>query len=120
MKTNNIIISILNLPKTFQSLKNISVYALLKETGYFEKYEKVKEVDLHEEIIRNSELVHDWLIWSGNKRNSSGWYFMKNDKEKYVVGYFPPNEGLKQIEYYDSNKACAAFIIREIEEIRKS
>jgi hypothetical protein len=38
---------------------------------------------------------------------------------KYIVGYFPKNEDLNEIEYSDSKEACAAFIKKEIEEIRR-
>jgi hypothetical protein len=120
MNISNLIRSILRLPEKFHALENISIYSLLKETGYFEKHNQINETDILGELNKNPECINHWLNWSDDKRTPSGWYFKQNEKGKYVVGYFPASEQSKQMEYSDSKEACAAFIKKEIEEIRKS
>lgn len=120
MNTSNLIKRILSLPEKFYELGNVSIYSLLKETGYFEMHSQINEAFILGEINKHPECISYWLNWSNNKRTTSGWYFRQNENGKYIVGYFPAREESKQIEYSDSKEACAAFIKREIEEIRKS
>lgn len=120
MNKETLISSIVNLPENFYSLGNISIYSLLKETGYFEMYNQVDEINIVKELIRNPEYINQWLSWSEDKRSCSGWYFKQNGDNKYIVGYYPAKEDLKTIEYSDIKEACAAFIKREIEDIRKN
>ncbi len=120
MNTSVLIRKILSLPEKFYNLGNASIYSLLKETGYFEIYCQINEATILDELNKHPEYINYWLNWSDDKRNTSGWYFKQNENGKYVVGYFPASEQSKQMEYSDSKEACAAFIKREIEEIRKS
>ena len=55
---------------------------------------------------------------SEDKRTTSGWYFIQYEKGNYIVGYFPSNADMKAIEFVDIKEACAAFIKKEIEDIR--
>ncbi len=117
---NQLIKDIIFLPKKFYDEGNTSIYSLLKGSGYFELYERVSESGILEVLTQYPECVNQWLDWSENKRTNSGWYFKQDERGKYIVGFFPVIDGLKQIEYSDSKEACADFIIKEIEEIRKS
>jgi hypothetical protein len=119
MKTKRLVNSILVLPEKFHILGNVSFYSLLRETGYFEAYNQINEGAILDELDKQPEYVKHWLKWSSDKRSSSGWYFKQNENGKYIVGYFPKNEDLNEIEYSDSKEACAAFIKKEIEEIRR-
>lgn len=119
MKKPDAIRDIIFLPKRFFE-GNISIYSLLKESGYFELHNQISEADIFENLTQHLEHVDQWLNLSEGKRSSSGWYFKQNDNGKYVVGYFPTKEHLKPTEYLDKVKACAAFIKREIEDIRNS
>ena len=119
MEKRRIIQNIVFLPQRFYGEGNASIYSLLKESGYFEFHDQISETDISEELTRHLECIDQWLNWSDNKRSSSGWYFRKNENGKYVVSYFPFQESLKAIEYFDKTEACSAFIKREIEDIRK-
>lgn len=110
---------IIFLPNKFYNEGNVSIYSLLKESGYFELHNQISEADIFEELTQHLEYIDQWLRWSENKRSSSGWYFRENESGKYVVGYFPFQESLKAIEYFDKAEACSAFIKREIEDIRE-
>lgn len=120
MKTEIIISKIVSLPEKFYINGNISIYSLLKETGYFEIYDQVNEVNILKELVRNPEYITHWMRWSADKRNSAGWYFKRSGQNTYIIGYYPAKENLKTIEYSDIKDACAAFIKREIEDIRNS
>lgn len=114
-----IIENIIFLPKRFFK-GNTSIYTLLKESGYFEMNEQISEADIFKELTQQLECIEGWLSLSEDKRGSSGWYFKQNDNGKYVVGYFPPKENFGVYEYIDKVEACAAFIKREIEDIKNS
>ena len=119
MENYQIIHDIIFLPKKFYEYGDISMYSLLKDKGYFEIYNQISEKNIQDVLARNPECIKLWQIWSENKRSSSGWFLGKNEDRKYTVGYIPAKEDLKSTEYFDVIEACAAFINREIEQIRK-
>jgi hypothetical protein len=94
------------------------MYSLLKESGYFEMHDQIGEIELYEALNKHLECVDQWLTLSESKRVSSGWYFEDNTNGTYSVGYYPQQKNLTPAEYFDKVKACAAFIKREIEDIR--
>lgn len=108
------------LPNKFYLDGNSSIYTLLKETGYFDLYNQIREEDILEEIDKKSDCINQWLEWSENKRSNSGCYIKKDFNKNYIVGYYDINNTLIKFHYSDVAKACAAFIKFEIEEIRKS
>lgn len=120
MNANNIAKEIIRLPETYYALGNISIYSLLKKTGYFEVYNQLDEIIILQEIINNPHCINQWLEWSNNKRTTPGWYFKKIKSTEHIVGYFNLVNNSNLRKYSNSNEACAAFIKREIEEIRKN
>lgn len=120
MNINNIINKIIKLPETFYLNGNVSIYNLLRDSGYFEMYDQIDENNILEELTKHPEYVKIWLEWSDNKRTDSGWFFQKSDHGKYTVDYFPKKEKSDSVEYEDSKLACATFIKLELEAIRKS
>ena len=119
MNISETIIDVIRLPRKFGNLGNVSIHSLLKATGYFENHSQVSESAIREELIRHPEFIQDWMLLSEDKRSNAGWYFRQDDKAGYVVGYFTQKgDHLRQSEYSDPIDACAAFIKREIEDIR--
>jgi hypothetical protein len=118
MEKHQVIRNIVLLPKKFYDDGNVSIYSLLKESGYFEFANQVSEANIFEILIQYPECISQWLSWSENKRSGPGWYFRKNETGKYIVGYFPAKASLATIEYPDITQACAVFIKRAIEEIK--
>jgi hypothetical protein len=55
-------------------------------------------------------LIDGWLLWSKNKRVSSGWY-IERDGDGCVVGYFPKG---KRLRFDDVPLGCAKFILLEV------
>lgn len=117
MTKQDTIKEILFIPKEFYTQRNVSIFSLLKETGYFELYNQISEAEIFDLVIQYPECIEYWLNWSENKRVNAGWYFKQNDDGEYIVGYFPPKSKLDTC-YTNINEACAAFIKKEIEDIR--
>lgn len=118
----NLINRILSLPARFYSPENNqSIYSLLQETGYFEAYDNINENTVKEVLEHQPKYVDLWLSWSEDKRGGSGWYFIQDDSQKYIVGFLDPDKGIaEKMEYSDRMHACASFIKREVESIRLS
>jgi len=111
---------ILNIIEKYYNKRTISVCSLLKETGYFETYNIINESDFFIEIKKNPKYIDQWLTWSESKRTKNGYYFQKNDKGKYIVGFLNSKENLIICSFSNIEKACAKFVKLEIEEIRKN
>ncbi len=122
MKKSDITASLILIPRTFHRLGNVSTYDLLKDTGYFEKYDQVSEGSIHEALKQHPECVDEWILYSQDKRTSTGWYFKREDENAYIVGYFAGKAGKNkniQLKFTDRIEACAAFIKREAETMRQ-
>lgn len=119
MNLDNTIDKIIYLPKEFSKKGDTSIYDLLKKSGYFEKFNQISEDKILKAVKENPLCINDWLLWSENKRSDSGWYFKKYSDNKYAVGNLISGKGnIQEIEYSDASVACAAFIKKEIEDIR--
>lgn len=114
-----IIHRILALPESFRSIGNQSFNNLLKDTGYIEISAQIQEADILAAIKEHPEIIKGWFSWSEDKRVSSGW-FLKENKGKYNVSFFPNIEGKKVFETSDAYTACAHFIMKEIEASAKT
>ncbi len=115
MHLNEIIFNVVSITEIFASRNDISVYQLLKDSGYFEKFSAISIKKIKKELKSHPELIQFWLNYSEDKRTSGGWY-LKKDNNDFFVGNL-----LKKSEKHFQNEvdACALFIKREIEEIRK-
>jgi hypothetical protein len=118
MRKDDILIDLVHLPRRFDA-SGMSIYELLRQTGYFEMYDEILEADIRETLAQHPECVDEWISYSGDKRTSSGWYIKQEDSTIYKVGCLSPKGG-KSIEtsYVDHTDACAAFIKHELEDIR--
>jgi hypothetical protein len=95
------------------------MYELLRHTGYFEAYDQVCEAALCDTLARYPECVDEWILYSEDKRTTSGWYIKQEEDARYKVGYFSGKDGEdSETTYFDKIAACAAFIKHEVEEIR--
>jgi hypothetical protein len=115
MNIDNIASVVIDLPRTFYSRNDASMYSLLRESGYFSVHEQVTESVIRDALRRRPELTLDWIGFSEAKRSSSGWFLRRGQVKGYQVGHYPGGE---PVGYSDEFAACAAFIKREIEDIR--
>lgn len=119
MEVSDVIAGLIHLPRRFNSLGNVSIYDLLKETGYFEMHDQVSEESIHEPLAQQPECVDEWINYSEDKRSSTGWYLKQEGGGTYVVGYFAGKNGEhSKFRYANRIAACAAFIKCESEHIR--
>lgn len=120
MNLEDVIKKIISLPLEFNRVgNNKSIYSLLRDTGYFSLHDKINENNVLGVLCNYLNFVEYWLTWSEDKRSRDGWYFLKKDNNKYIVGFIGfDSKNQKYLEFDDVVSACAAFIKKEIESIR--
>ena len=111
--------AVARMPSTLVVRGDVSPYDLLAHSGYFDRHAEITPDLLRAVLSRDPMLVNDWLEYSENKRTSSGWYF-RRAATGFDVGFLG-KDGRKVDErtYVDVIEACAAFIKKEIEEMRQ-
>jgi hypothetical protein len=110
---------VIALPRNFASRGSALIESLLQESGYFAVHDQVTERAIRDALLRNPEAMSEWLEFSENKRASSGWFLRRAGASEYHVGHFPATENSHgPAAYSEEAAACAAFIKREIEDIR--
>lgn len=109
---------LLRIPTDSHKPDGVSVWQLVQDTGYFEAYDRVSVAVIRGALDRYPEKVGDWLLYSEDKRCSSGWYIRKHYGEEFDVGFYPDSSGIEPEYYSNRLDACAAFIKHEVEEIR--
>ena len=110
---------IVTLPRKFHILGNVSIFALLKATGYFGQHDQISEGDIRAALLRCPECVQEWMQYAEDKRTPCGWYVTQNDEGCYETGYIADvHTRTNRVQYENAIDACAAFIKHEIESIR--
>ena len=119
MNKSEMLEQIATVPRRFHSLGNVSIFSLVKATGYFGFHDHVSEGDIRAALARCPECISEWMQYSEDKRTSSGWYVTHNDEECYEVGYITERADCQQrVAYSNCTDACAAFVKHELECIR--
>lgn len=114
--------SICRMALNFETRENISMVALLKESGYTAIHTDITEKELSEYFRNNPDLIETWLLETDNKRTSVGWYIKEpgdsfTKSKQWVVGLYPTGE-IK--EFREAAEACGFYVKMEVEEIRKT
>jgi hypothetical protein len=100
--------------------ENASIHDLLKESGYLTSPAAIAENAIREALAEHTEFIADWHMFSLDKR-CGGWFWQECPRGGFDLGYICRNGASELHEgrwYPDELSACAAFIKREIEEIR--
>jgi len=121
MSTSDTVFALIDLPRKMYVEQDKSPCALVEESGYLESHEQVSEEVILKDLREHPEYLRDWKIYSEDKR-TTGWYLGDPDADRYFVGFIPA-EGephIHPLRYPDEATACAAFIKREIEDIRRT
>lgn len=117
MSIDDTIADLIHLPRNFNR-GDVSVYSLLRDSGYFATHEQVTESEIHRVLVRHPECVNEWLSYSEDRRTGAGWFIQRSAKG-FHVGYYPAGSSSHSpVDYSDETVACAAFIKHEAEDIR--
>jgi hypothetical protein len=119
MKNEKLINDIVFLIEIFSHYKDVSMYTLVKQTGFFESLDEIIESDIYEELIKYPDCINHWMQYSEDQRTDSGWYILKAENGKYIVGYFPAKANIKKTEYTNITEACASYIKHYMDNFRK-
>lgn len=107
--------SVVHLPRAFSAADGPSFLDLVRESEYFQRHLDVTEILIAVALRHDPECLAEWRQYSDDKRVTSGWSFEKASGG-YQVAYFPggPTE-----VFSDQVEGCAAFVKRELEDIRR-
>ncbi len=105
---------IIYIPSDFHK-QDKSWNTLLTESGYLYNYPNIKEQDIEDVLKINPHLVKEWLRFSADSRSSSTWYFTKGSEGFCFVGHWPEGKEYIELNTKDEFKACAYFILKQIE-----
>ena len=95
-----------------------SEVVLLKESGYFELYDRIGENEIMKVLKMHSHLIAEWVQFSEDSRSSDRWGFIRHEDGRCFVGHWPDGKDFEEISTMDEFYACAAFIKRHAESIR--
>lgn len=109
MKSDSAVEPLCRLPADFYS-DSKSVLQLITESGVDACPAELTVGTILAYITDDPELIDQWLLWSANKRVSSGWYFLR-ESGGFVVGFRPNGEVLS---FAQAAPACAEFVVHEI------
>ena len=120
MEVGAITEAVCKMAKDFGERDNVSMIALLEESGYLENADQITEARILEYLQHHPGLVTTWVLQSENKRTDSGWYIRAPHdsdihQDAWVVGFYPAGETR---EFRDGASACAFYVKQEIEKIR--
>ncbi len=102
----------------FHRRGDVSPWRLLRDSGYLQWRAKIDVAALTRFFVDHPELIGEWLVYSDNKRVSSGWYFTGDTADgPYVVGYFPADLNKQEKQFASAADACALFVKCELEEM---
>jgi len=112
---DEIVASVILIPRKHYAFGNVSMYSLLASSGYLEFPEDISEEDILQGLQLHPECIQDWRVYSEDKR-TTGWYLMEPREGRFGVGFIPSTGdiGVDPLMYSDEARACAAFIILEI------
>jgi hypothetical protein len=109
MKSDLAVERLCRLPADFHSGSK-SMLHLIAESGIDAYPEALAVPTVLTYITNHPELINEWLLWSANKRGSSGWYFSRQSNG-FIVGFRPNGAALS---FAMPELACAEFVVREV------
>lgn len=115
---SDVLKALVRLPTDLRT-RGVSVRTLMLESGYLAVPDLISVKGIEKVLLESPDRVTEWLHYSEDKRVSSGWYLRKAEEE-WEVGYYSGPEGFKEVTFYGSGEeACAVFIKREFESMRR-
>jgi hypothetical protein len=109
--SDDVVLAVCRMPVDFQS-GHRPPSELLRRSGYFAARSTITAETLVDCLSRHPYLVQAWTNWSEDKRTDRGWYL-----DALVVGYHEPGVRHTPVRFDDPVRACAEFVLREVESI---
>src|SRR5687767_115418 len=91
MSTVATIHAIVRLPIAFSQRGDVSVIELLRESGYYQNYDRVRVADLRDALNDDGNATDAWVQYSEDQRSSSAWFVSEQSGEWYV-GFYSSDE----------------------------
>jgi hypothetical protein len=113
------------MPIAFRERGDVSLVALLRESGYLWRRATISEVALEEHLRAHSDLVDEWLRFSEDQRCSPAWYLVGPGRgaelrDGWRVGVFTGSKPRPaERVFQDGFTACAFFVKRQAEDLRR-
>ena len=114
MQPNDVIAAVGRLPREFKRRQNVSMLALLKESGYLGSQSDVTIAALQAHFASHAEDLEAWVSSSYDNRSSPAWYVAEpsGSGSRWEVGHQPGG----QREHFESGAAaCAVYVKRWLE-----
>jgi hypothetical protein len=109
-KERDVVERLCRFPLTFRG-GGKSLRGFVEATGIVKHPSALTVESLLPYIKEHPQLIGAWMVWSSDKRVSSGWYFKPSRTGGYEVGYYPRGE---RLQFNGIERACAEFIVREL------
>lgn len=107
---------ICSIAKDFNNSNRINLYNLVSDRINRSNISSLEKENVINCLKDNPDYIVDWLLYSENKRTSSGWYF-KLHKKDCIVGFIKEGVIEKEKIFVSKYEACAEYIIIEIKSI---
>jgi hypothetical protein len=117
MDKEKLIYNIVYLPEIYVE-QDLSLIDYLQNIGYYNHFKRVSEKDILNFLVANPDCIELWLQYTKDLRTNVAWVFYKTEDETYKVAHMMGHEMVEEYEFEDALKACAFYIIREVEGIR--
>lgn len=72
MEKAELLRGICSIAREFRQVDDVSMYEMVKSSGYLDQYKDVQTQDIAEELDRDPTAIPDWLQYSADKRTSDG------------------------------------------------
>jgi hypothetical protein len=109
MDADRVVERICSLPVTFRDGSQ-SALEILAKSGVLQTPEALTIAAVAAHLNEHPELIDAWMLWSEDKRVSSGWYFLY-ERPNFVVGFYPHGD---RLVFKDAITACTQFVFREV------
>ena len=118
---SDVIAAMATLPVVFRQ-GNESPVAIAARSGFAEHREAITVQAIANFLTEHPTLVDTWRLWSMDQRTDRGWFFSERTlrlpwQPRWIVGYFPRTDDRAPRYFWDTNEACATFILREFEHL---
>ncbi len=117
MNIEKVVEAVCSMTKVYKQRGNISIVALVEESGYRETSNEITEHDLECFLRTHPDLVDSWLLYSMDQRSTPSWYIqepLENSSigNEWIVGFMPRDVGSRKeiYKFKDGFQACAFFI----------